>query len=157
MVKCLKCGKAHAEEDLDKRTVRYGGDGWYGIDEIEDVCPSCGSSDVYPASECAECGEVYFLDNDADDVSIYSMGRKCICERCIKKVSLADAVSVGKRDTKHLVVVNGFLASAFTAAEIEDILIDALKENPTEAIEEYVTGDPDWFAWQLGAVRKERQ
>ena len=116
MVKCLKCGKAHAEEDLDKRTVRYGGDGWYGIDEIEDVCPSCGSSDVYPASECAECGEVYFLDNDADDVSIYSMGRKCICERCIKKVSLADAVSVGKRDTKHLVVVNGFLASAFTAA-----------------------------------------
>jgi hypothetical protein len=161
MVKCMDCGAILEEDELDSVECLIASDdgGYHKLYEREHRCPKCGGRDIYDAVQCVECGGFLYAGNGTDDVPSHWMGgvREWICEDCLKKTSLDETVAVGKRDAKLSVNINAFLASAFTAAEIEDILVEALKKNPTKAIEEYVTGDPDWFAWELGSVRKERQ
>ena len=160
MVKCLDCGALLEEDELDYEDCLICDEGGYRASEREDRCPKCGGRDIIEVVECAVCGEYHCVEKGTDDVPIYPLCNKedeWICEVCLKKTSLDETVEVGKRDEKQLVGINAFLADAFTAAEIEDILIEALKKNPTKAIEEYVTGDPDWFAGVLGELRKERQ
>lgn len=158
MVKCLDCGAILEEDELDSVDCLICDEGGYRASEREDRCPKCGGSSLDDVVACVECGEYHYVAHGTDDVPMWHMGgHDHMCERCLKKTSLDETVAVGKRDATHLVRINAFLASAFTAAEIEDILVEALKKNHVKAIEEYVTGDPDWFAWELGNVRKERQ
>lgn len=159
MVKCLDCGAILEEDTLAYEDCLISNQGGYHITEREDRCPKCGGRDLNDVVKCVKCGEYHYAEDGTDDVPMYWMGSELewICEECLKKTSLDETVAVGNMDATHLVRINAFLASAFTASEIEDILIDALKKNPTKAIEKYVTGDPDWFAGALDDIKNGRK
>ena len=75
-------------------------------------------------------------------------------EDSIYDATVDDCVEISKEEGKHMVELNAFLACSFTAAEIEDILIDALKKNPNSAIISYINGDKEWFAERFKRMEK---
>lgn len=108
MFKCIHCGHEFDEpqKDYDRGTGR-----------MDECCPNCGSEDIVEVKECALCGELH-----AEEYLIEG-----VCEKCLeKKVAMETAMTYGMY-RKSCVELNGLLAYAFTASEIEEILTAVLK------------------------------
>ena len=83
-----------------------------------------------------------------------------ICEECFKEYSenIDVLYKVGKYDKKKEIQLNSFLHSVFTVEEIEEILIEKIKE--CEKIKhkldfsEFVNQDEFWFAEKVVEVLK---
>ena len=142
---CGRCGAVIDERDIMIEDAR-------DCDVDVEYCPECRrASEFYEAAECEICGEYHIAEHGYDDVEMYDG----ICMECLLEASVDECKKVAEKGCKHMIEINAFLACAFTAAEIEDILTDALKANPKNAVKEYVDGDPDWFAEKYKEVRAE--
>ena len=149
--KCGKCGILLDDGDIQVRSsylCEYG-----ECAEYEDigVCHVCGCDELLEVEECRVCGEWHIAARGYDDVQMYDG----ICENCLSQATVEECVKIAEVEGKHMVEINAFLASSFTAAEIEEILVEVLKRSPQGAVASYVNGDPEWFAEQYEKVRKE--
>ena len=98
---CKDCGRPFDEDEWDVAR-----------------CPECGG-DIVDAAECPNCGEPF----DPDDGMFCP---DCMKFLCAPRVAVSAAVSC--EDIRE-VEINGFLASVFTPAEINEILTRALKDD----------------------------
>ena len=134
MFKCIHCG--HEFEDIDARNYDSASGTW------EEYCPNCGSEDFKEAEKCEECGEWRIADKVVNGM----------CEDCLKKAAtVPNAFAYGNRD-KHGVELNGFIAWAFTADEIESVLLNELmksKDLAAKYAKDYCMDDSWMFAEYL--------
>lgn len=83
-----------------------------------------------------------------------------LCEECLKENSenIDVLYKVGKYDEKKDIKLNSFLHSVFTIEEIEEILIERLKQcqNIKHKLDfsEFVKQDESWFAEKVVEVLK---
>lgn len=150
MLKCCECGEVFEERELVAyryHLADYGETPVYGTDY---VCPYCGGDDHYEVEKCTECGEWVAVDADTADDNHLVDG---VCERCLKESTVDEAYSVGEIEGKTPVAINAFLAFAFSPADIEAILLDALRKDAGKSVAEYVESDAVWFEEQLEKVR----
>lgn len=109
------------------------GTGYHSMD-----CPHCGSDDIDEAVRCAECGEWVNEKNLVNG----------LCPACIERhASDYETVKAYGADRKEAVEINGFLAWAFTPAEIEEILERELKNSgkAEKDAHTFATDDTDDF------------
>lgn len=141
-VKCLKCGVVLDEADLVERVSPIGE--YMGLTATETYycCPVCGGDETAEAVECSICGEWHIKEPGYDDVTMHDG----VCEDCLCKATVEECERIAQDEGKHMVALNAFFASAFTAEEIEDILRDTLKRAPRKAVTDYIMGDPEWFS-----------
>ena len=107
--------------------------GYHGAD-----CPLCGSDDIDEAERCAECDEWVNEKNLVNG----------LCPACIEKhANDYETVKAYGEDRKAAVEINGFLAWAFTPAEIEEILERELKNSGNAKMDahKFATDDTDDF------------
>ena len=107
--------------------------GYHGMD-----CPHCGSDDIDEAERCSECDEWVNEKNLVNG----------LCPACIEKhANDYGTVKAYGADRKEAVEINGFLAWAFTPAEIEEILERELKNSgkAEKDAHTFATDDPDDF------------
>lgn len=130
--RCPKCNYVFDQSELKVRSSYLCEYGQTPVYEDIYVCPRCGGDEMYEVV-CKE----------KDEESIYD-------------ATVDDCVEISKAEGKHMIEINAFLASSFTAAEIEDILIDALKKDPHSAIVSYISGDPEWFEENFNRMERER-
>lgn len=111
---CLHCG--HTFETPVKYMYNTAVKMW----DEDASCPNCGSEDFEEAAECRECGALRSADSLIDG----------LCEGCLQEAAsdLEKAYEYGN-ERKQAVEVNGILARAFTATQIEDILTGWLMNN----------------------------
>lgn len=121
---CDKCGKLFDDDELPQITEHFPLCEEFDFSTkifYEENC-SCGG-EIVKALSCEKCGE-YFKENG-----------RCICEKCLNEYKSLDiALEIGS-DWEEKLSLNGFLASSFTKEEIELILIDTLKNNEKEKME----------------------
>lgn len=146
MYKCLDCGRILDDDDL-KSERSYVSDYMGGCYEDYSCCP-CGG-DIEEVERCESCGE-YFPNEDLSDG---------ICLDCLKEyATIENAIECGN-DAKESIKINGFLASCFSAGEVEKLLFTALEERinssdanmiaEMDAAEDYCLDDASWFAGWL--------
>ena len=126
---CIECGAVFE----NPREYYEHDTGYHGAD-----CPHCGSDDIDGAERCAECdewvNEEYLVNG--------------LCPACIEKYAEDyETVTAYGADRKEAVEINGFLAWAFTPAEIEEILERELKNsgNAEKDAHTFATDDTDDF------------
>ena len=124
MLICENCGRL-----CDENEVTYSSDyrgechGVECYERVSDGCPSCGG-DLTEAIECKICGEHHSPNNEE---CAFGYCRECLDA----KATLEAAWDIGA-DNKESVKLNGFITSAFSVSEIEDILYNFIKSNPEE-------------------------
>ena len=106
---CIHCG--HHFDVIDRKHYDPATGVW------EEYCPNCGSEDFCEAGYCKKC----------DDYFPVSKVTNHVCESCIdKSISIDTALKYGA-DRKEAVELNGFLAWAFSASEINEILTAVIR------------------------------
>lgn len=153
-LRCYGCGVLLDHNDTTTRPsylCEYGDVSCY--EDIE-ICPVCGSSELEEVEKCLVCGEYHIPEpRGYDDVPMY----EGICEKCLCEASVETCAKIARCEGSHLVEINAFLASAFTEAEIEAILIESAKKSPKGAVRAYVLEDPEWFAEKYNDVIKKEK
>lgn len=104
---CIHCG-----HEFDEPMNRYNRR-WSDSDDSAAYCPNCGSEDIEEAEECEACGALKAKDRLLNGW----------CEDCIN-IAASDYFKVRNygQDRKEAVEINGLLAWAFSADEIQEIL-----------------------------------
>ena len=134
--KCLECG--HIFEEGEERVYVQHHDLDRPTEEIFAYCPRCGG-DYEEAELCERC--------DAAAEELYEGW----CEECILeyyKYDTETCYKAGKKDLQEL-KINGFLATMFEPAAIEEILYKYLcdrAKNEDIDCTEYIKQDISWFA-----------
>ena len=132
MYKCLHCGY-----EFDQPTNRY--NLTVKQHDEEGFCPNCGSVDFEEAEQCDICGEWHAAD--------YLRGG--VCEKCRERDDPREAYAYGSA-RKSCVELNGFLAYAYSAQEIEAALWQDLMSSRPALVKEYankyITDDIGDFA-----------
>lgn len=134
MYVCLECGHVF-DDDFSVWTEPHG--------ERRCGCPSC-RGEFEEAVECEICGG-YFADSDLNSG---------VCEFCIEDLgnNLEVCYEISK-DEKEDIKINAFLAAVLSAEEIEEVLIDYLKNNkPNIDCKGFINQDIGWFAEKLKEV-----
>ena len=148
MLRCKYCGEVIGEEQLVKRAENpmiYGG-------YTESYrCPCCGNDEFDEGELCEVCGK-FFSSEFGDDE-----GREGICDGCLDGfLSVETLLELGEEDREEI-EINGFLRSAFSVSEIEEILTRELLSLPPSYLDrerrEYIDTDKDWFAETLKMKR----
>ena len=105
---CIHCGHSFDEpkRDYDRGTGHY-----------DEECPNCGSEDIELAGHCIKC-DGYFPETEM-------VGS--LCKECVLKARTFDNALKYGADRKTAVELNGFIAYAFSASEINEILANILK------------------------------
>lgn len=145
---CVECG--HLFEDGEERTSReYRGE-CHGFPAYETIssCPMCGG-DFENAKYCDNCDEWYA---ECDLSNGY-------CFNCINSFKNDWQMCLKINDNiREPMELNSFLASVFDVSEIEQILLEKLKEKASiKPIDcsNYILGDVDFFASRLKKIRNE--
>lgn len=147
MYKCLDCGRVF-DEPISWSESR--GEYW-GMSCSEEVggCPYC-KGDYEEAYKCEECNGFFIEEELHSD----------LCEECVKKkfYNIETCYKVGQESRLHI-ELNGFLASLFNGneAEIEDILIEAIKKSGKITFEDFDKFAKDGFeefVWIAKEVNK---
>lgn len=132
---CVECGKSFDYGSINRR-YEHRGEFW-GVPCSEEVCgcPHCGGSFV-EAKQCSVCDE-WVKDDEWD-----------VCEECREK-SMTEEVclEIGEENACD-VRLNEFLSSAFSEEEIEQILLEKLRQDENkmrEAIKSYCESDMLYF------------
>lgn len=139
---CLDCG--HIFEDGEQACWSEDRGEFWGVLCSEEVsgCPLCHGS--YEKSEpCRICGSEHLPEKLNGGV----------CEECIDKYryDAETLYNVGKNDTEK-VDINSFLATIFTAKEIDDILHREMQVIAKYALisgNDFIDSDPEWFGEML--------
>lgn len=135
--KCLECGHIF-EEGEEKLHIEPHGEEWHG-------CPRCGGS--YQETErCEICGSEHLEEE-------LNCG---ICEECIDdhKHDFAYCYEISAGETEEI-SINALLASLLDASDIEQILIEHIKERcPDIDCSKFIDYDRYWFAQRMKEVRK---
>lgn len=133
---CIHCGH-HFEEPSNRYNRR-----WSDSDDCEPLCPNCGSEDFEEAEQCEKCGDWHIADKVVNGM----------CEDCLTKAAtVPNAFAWGMKE-KQGVELNGFVAWAFTADEIESILLNELmkyKNLSAKYARDYCMDDSWMFAEYL--------
>lgn len=144
---CCDCGEV--VERFDCGTHRaYVGE-YLGISVYRDsaCCPECGSTCLQDAVKCEECGG-WCLEEDLSNG---------FCKKCLDSVSVKDCFDVAKKfDEKKDIKINSFIAEMFTVEEMEDVLLEALKNCDADA-SKYVNVDREWFSEKLKELKGVRK
>lgn len=107
---CMHCG--HEFEEPQKDYDR-------GTGHMDECCPNCGSEDFEEAAECEICGTTHSVDALENGV----------CKDCLeKRATLENAYAYGEK-YRTSIEINGLLAYAFDAKEIEGFLRMVLRES----------------------------
>ena len=151
MLRCKYCGEVIGEEELVKRAENpmiYGG-------HTESYrCPCCGAPFRYDDEQgelCEVCGK-FFSSEFGDDE-----GREGICDGCLDGLLSVETLLELGEEGRAEIEINGFLRSAFSVSEIEEILTRELLSLPPSYLDrerrEYIDTDKDWFAETLKMKR----
>ena len=133
---CLHCG--HEFEEIHAKNYDSATGTW------EEYCPNCGSEDFEEAEKCEKCGEWHISDKVANG----------ICEDCLTEASTPQNAYAWGEHEKQGVELNGFVAWAFTADEINSILLNELmksKDLADKYARDYCMDD----AWMFANYLKE--
>lgn len=116
--KCLDCG--HLFEEGEQATWEESRGEFWGIPVKEKMsgCPLCHGS-YEQTVPCEHCGSMHLEDELVDGW----------CEDCIEehRHDIKACYKVGEEDTA-MVPLNGFLATMFKESEINEILMEALRD-----------------------------
>lgn len=111
MYVCLHCGHRFTNP------VKYQYNKSVRMYDEDAACPNCGSEDFEQAGHCIKCGKDFPLDEMVGS----------ICKECVEKAQTFDNALKYGNDRKSTVELNGFIAYAFSASEINEILANVLK------------------------------
>lgn len=141
---CKSCGAIF--DDGDSVVIKdYECEFWgHRVHETWAGCPECGSTDLTDADQCKVCGD-YFAPGEIG-------GHVCDCcaeeLRDTYKNDFETCYHLCEDEPKEGAKINGFLRSMFSDSEIEQILLDFLKNDserrPVDCTE-FIDGDLDWF------------
>lgn len=136
MFRCLECGNLF-EEGEEKRWVEPYGEEMKG-------CPLCFGA-YEEAEACELCGEY------AEEL----FGG--VCQDCIDcyKNDVETCYKIGGT-YKDEVKINGFLATMFTEKDIENILLENLKNSKKVDCTSFIENDKEYFGEQLVEVENEK-
>ena len=138
--KCLKCG--HIFDDCEIRILQQeAGEIWSGkIYEEVGCCPLCGG-DFEETKPCEICGSEH-LEEELNGG---------VCDECLDEYRKDfDFCYKLTGDEKWDVKINILLATLFEPADIEQILINHLKENNKEIdCSKFIDDDIYWFTEKL--------
>ena len=142
--KCENCGEILSQQDVNKD---YTDGGYRG--EPHYTCPHCGSDELNEAYQCEICGEWFGCDEINGSVG------QMVCDECMEKKATADNVVDFGFGGGVDVELNEFLATVFSAGEINDLLIEAFRNMPEkdqrEKISDYIDDNKTGFAEFLTA------
>lgn len=115
---CADCRKLFEDDSVPKIVTDLGfetGVGWLSCPCESEECDVCGG-EIVDATKCAICDE-WFYDTD-----------NCrVCAECLRSnITLESAFALGDYN-KDKVSINGFFASVFTPAQIEELCIKEWK------------------------------
>lgn len=147
MYKCEKCGRLIQDFEIGEKRS-YVGEFW-GRDVYENLscCPDCGCDDIGEVFECSQCGEWFYKEELESG----------FCDNCLHRATPQDCFEVSKEfEEKKPVKLNSFIVEMFTAEEMEDILLEALKKCGADT-SKYVDGDREWFAENLKELKEVRK
>lgn len=146
MLICDDCGKIVGPEEVAIVSESRGE--FWGLPCFENmrVCPHCGGS-LVEVAECAVCGGF------CEEV----LG---LCQDCLNKLTTEETcLEIGDENLED-VRVNGFLASAFSEDEINEILLEHLRKDVLKldkAKLEYRDYDEYYFAeWVREKWKREK-
>ncbi len=137
---CVDCGKVFDGDEISIWKESRGE--FWGEPCTEKMygCPNC-KGEFVKAKECKICGD-WIKEDDWD-----------ICEECIDKYKTADnCLEIGK-DYKEKIILNGFLHFAFSLSEIENILLERLKQDEERLkslVSDYCQEDMLYFTEWVG-------
>jgi hypothetical protein len=140
---CEECGKKYEDNDVETlyNPNEHLLDGYpdffntrYVAINVNCVC----NGKIIKAKECKCCGDWISMD------SVYDY-----CNECLDTYKTIDTMLEIGTDWEEKISLNGFLASAFTKEDIEQILLDCLKNTEKkkveEAVEKYYNEDIECF------------
>lgn len=140
MYKCLDCGHIFEEGEESKWSESRGE--FWGEPCTEEMsgCPLC-DGDYEEAFTCEICGSEYTEDELFGGV----------CENCINDYRKGfDVCYKIASSEKKEIKINALLASLFCDSDIEDILVEHIKERmPDVDCSRYIDEDISWFGEQL--------
>ncbi|MBO7230076.1 MAG: hypothetical protein J6V20_01515 [Bacteroidaceae bacterium] len=147
MLICTSCGKIfeqYSTKTWEEDRGEFWGEPCY---EQMSVCPFCGDN-YTNAKQCVICGS-WIKEEDWN-----------ICEDCLnEEFTIDNCLEIGEENPAEI-EINGFLASCFTAEEIDKILLEALMNDPDrvkDAIEKYAADDMLYFAEWVGEKWKKQR
>lgn len=129
MLVCNFCGALKREEELKTYTDVHDWTDLQPLTETRTIydCDVCGKGEYVEAKKCKVCGVLF---NDEDRIGV--------CEGCLEdEETFENAVKYGARNTES-VEINGFLASLFSHAKINDILEQYAEQHFTDHCQEIV-------------------
>lgn len=138
---CTDCGKVFEDWEVITEVENPYGEEHCGLGvprtrfiRIDTEC-LCGG-EIVKAKECERCGE-------------FTAEYRDLCFNCYDEYKTLDTVLEIGAEWECTVPLNGFLLSAFTKEDIEQILIDTLKNSEKEkldkAIDKYCEEDIEYF------------
>lgn len=132
---CRDCRKVYEDEEVEHiEEVPYSHPLNNTRFTVETTCDCRG--EIAKAVECEGCGE-------------WTTEERELCIDCINKYKNIDTMLEIGADYEESISLNGFLISAFTKDDIEQMLIDALKRQEKQmldnAINKYCEEDLDYF------------
>ena len=157
MVICLYCGSILEDNELEVKKS------WLTDKDYEDVyvCPNCHHDELSEAEKCLQCGEWH----DVDEMT------EGYCSECAEKLLESfnydpkGIYELTKEDTDS-VEINQFLASVFSPAQIEEILLNRVLEDVKLArqlapslepkFDWFVNNDKEWFLERYNYMNKKR-
>ena len=140
--KCIECGNIF-EEGEQARWSESRGEFWGNPCEEEMVgCPLC-RGDYEETIQCSICGSEHLADELDGGV----------CEECIDtyRYDMNMCLRLGDK-SKEDVEINGFLASMYSASEIEELIWrDLMNRQKIMAVDctPFIEADSTWFAENL--------
>jgi hypothetical protein len=149
--KCLDCGHIFEEGEQQILIDRHGID--FPPYEEHCACPSCGG-DYEKAKQCEECGSVFL----EDDLTC-GFCEEC-CEKIVKEYSFGhiDELYLINSNSKESVELNRFIYYMFSPEQINEILLNVLKEQDAFKkvdCRDFIKEDEYWFIEQVKKKWKE--
>lgn len=142
MYRCLECGHIFEEGEQKEISETIGEFGSYPATITRMCCPLCNGEyeEVHYCKMCGSCFSDEYLNGG-------------ICDSCIEsyKNDIEVCYKISKGETTP-VKINCFLASMFLEEEIDEILIEKLREKAkTENVDcsSFINDDKMWFGEML--------
>lgn len=140
---CKDCGKNYEDYEVESIEELPYGEEHCGLGK-----PLYPLKRTYIESECGCGGEIVKAKPCENCYSWTAEGRD-FCIDCLEEHKTIDTMLEIGADWEETISLNGFLASAFTKEDIEQILIDVLKNgekgNLDKAINKYCEDDIEYF------------
>lgn len=148
MYKCKKCG---AIFESPKTREEDCGEYWGGpCHRLIGACPECGYADYDEVEKCKICGS-YYLRGEL---------HSGICGKCIDMYRKDfDTCYKLAKTTSAEITINQLLATLFSAADIECILVDYINRYFGGIIDcsNYIDDDIEWFADGLAREKRSKE